>query len=212
MCQIVRAPVWHSVRQSCRFCLTEKWLCEWLFFFYIFQLYKNKDSKSVTGEVENCLLAVLLSNIVLTKFIKKWRNVVLNFFLWLPSQKTLFKVLTILKTAGRVPFVSSIMIMAPTLMFLQIWKTPSCSPLQHSPHKIHQHLCLNSQITVLFVLEFLTPPDHHHVHYFAVIMLAVVTCDLHVSRSATAEILKFAQPEINLFWFFKFGETLASVP
>ena len=43
--------------------------------------------------------------------------------------------------------------------------------LSNSALKIHQHLCLNSQI---IVLEFLTPSDHHHVLDFAVIMLAAV--------------------------------------
>ena len=43
------------------------------------------------------------------------------------------------------------------------------------------------------------------------VMLAAVTCDLHVSWSVTAEILKFVQPVIDLFWYFKFWETLASI-
>ena len=71
------------------------------FFIFSFQLYENKNYKSVKCESENCFLFVLLSNIVLTKF-------------------------------------------------------------------DHQHLYLNSQITVLFVLEFLPPPNHHNVPYFAV--------------------------------------------
>ena len=65
-----------SEYQSGRFCVTEKKMdIMWVISFFLFQLYKNKDSKSVTGEGGSCLPIVFLSNIVLTKII--------NIFVWI---------------------------------------------------------------------------------------------------------------------------------
>jgi hypothetical protein len=89
------------------------------------------------------------------------------------------------------------------------WKLPpSCSPLQHTPHKIYQHLYLNSQI---IVLEFLTPSDHHHVHDFAVIMLAAVlsvrtdgptTLSFGTDYKVCFDILWL---NLTINWLLKFG-------